>query len=739
MIDQEPSEQDLERTDVLPQIGRPPENLSSDDDEPLTRPTQLMQHGVTPFGKAAHTQSANGKVSAMPARPSSTELAVGGIRGKIADLETRLTEAQDHQTKLKLQCEQLLKRCRVAEERARDAESNYVQQSSQLKQLSQGATEAQQRLQEERVRFQSQLVETERQIIDARARGEKRVAALELLLKEQSEAMARDGRAVSETSVELEKARAELRVAETSIQSLEERLAKQTQAAAEVTQLYSQQTAQVAAHSELMANVEKQLAIAVADQQKQLDQIAKLEADLKNANNAISSLKEEIAQKLRHIAAIESGLDNRDHSIESLNSLLAQKIAENETVSAAKAASDQRCVQLEKAVADATGGATTAEQEVARLTAALRSNDQRINELAASLRETERNLGERNSALAASIANAQESEKKYALAAEQADSMRLQLLDKENQVATLQSQLDARTSELNIALEASKSSLTQQSVAANQANRLAADLDNLRQVLERTLTERNQLETENQYGRTELSEMRTRYKEAVETIVAARESISVRDQRVATLERELRASVLQFDEANQRLERAAKATEDLRVELSQRDSRIANLEQQCADHADALNAINHDIDRVSSANPSERLQAHGYTLEALDESGAVHLITRTTTTLGRADSNDIAINSTSVSRYHARIVIQPEGVWLIDLQSTNGCTVNGHRISRQVIYDGDALSIGKCKFRFTARNAIDNSLGESISSLDDALLITGTHSGEGAPPPEKRH
>jgi pSer/pThr/pTyr-binding forkhead associated (FHA) protein len=243
------------------------------------------------------------------------------------------------------------------------------------------------------------------------------------------------------------------------------------------------------------------------------------------------------------------------------------------------------------------------------------------------------------------------------------------------------------------------------------------------------MAERNQLEAENQSGRTELSLMQARYKEAAQTVTAVREAIAVGEQKNANLERDLRAAMLRLDAANERIEGAATATEEFNDELRQRDSRIAALEQKCAEHANALNAISQDIERVNLANPSERLAAMGYALEGLDSAGTIHRINRATTTVGRAATNNVPIDSTSVSRYHARIVVQPEGVWIIDLQSTNGCAVNGRRVSRQILCDGDVVMIGHCKFRFAVleashdEQAKDPVAGEAFSLFEEPLLV----------------
>ena len=65
-------------------------------------------------------------------------------------------------------------------------------------------------------------------------------------------------------------------------------------------------------------------------------------------------------------------------------------------------------------------------------------------------------------------------------------------------------------------------------------------------------------------------------------------------------------------------------------------------------------------------------------------------------TLGRVADNDIALDDdTFMSSHHARIEIRPEGVWVVDLDSTNGTFVNGQRVSGdRSLRKGDRLQVG---------------------------------------------
>jgi len=64
--------------------------------------------------------------------------------------------------------------------------------------------------------------------------------------------------------------------------------------------------------------------------------------------------------------------------------------------------------------------------------------------------------------------------------------------------------------------------------------------------------------------------------------------------------------------------------------------------------------------------------------------------------IGRVDDNDVVITDDSfISSHHARIEVRPEGVWVVDLQSTNGSFVNGQRIATErSVRKGDRIQVG---------------------------------------------
>lgn len=136
----------------------------------------------------------------------------------------------------------------------------------------------------------------------------------------------------------------------------------------------------------------------------------------------------------------------------------------------------------------------------------------------------------------------------------------------------------------------------------------------------------------------------------------------------------------------------------LRQLLQDRDDRIVELEMQLTDHAGAPTMVGGELLQLAAGT----FPTVVCTLESLDTPGELHKLTRSTNTIGRSIGNDIPLNSSSVSRFHARLLNNPDGVRLVDLQSTNGCHVNGRRISVQILSEGDLMTIGECRFRFSA-------------------------------------
>jgi pSer/pThr/pTyr-binding forkhead associated (FHA) protein len=84
-----------------------------------------------------------------------------------------------------------------------------------------------------------------------------------------------------------------------------------------------------------------------------------------------------------------------------------------------------------------------------------------------------------------------------------------------------------------------------------------------------------------------------------------------------------------------------------------------------------------------------------------DESGLTFRLTRgSTKTVGRAVRADFVVDASLVSRVHCRLIAGPDGrLEVQDLESTNGTFVNGKKIDRAELKDGDELGVGRVTLR----------------------------------------
>ena len=63
-------------------------------------------------------------------------------------------------------------------------------------------------------------------------------------------------------------------------------------------------------------------------------------------------------------------------------------------------------------------------------------------------------------------------------------------------------------------------------------------------------------------------------------------------------------------------------------------------------------------------------------------------------TLGRSTGAEFIVDATMVSRLHCRLSAGAAELEVVDLDSTNGTFVNGQRVTRATLSDGDKLGIG---------------------------------------------
>jgi WD40 repeat protein len=121
--------------------------------------------------------------------------------------------------------------------------------------------------------------------------------------------------------------------------------------------------------------------------------------------------------------------------------------------------------------------------------------------------------------------------------------------------------------------------------------------------------------------------------------------------------------------------------------------------------------------RWSGQRMQVRLPHHAVPVDRLF-GGKDHLV------IGRAPDCDVCLPHAMVSRYHALLERQPDGLRLRDLASVNGVWVAGRRITEPVlVHDGERVGVGP--FLFTLRQGVIHSLGSSRSLRLEAAAGEG--------------
>jgi predicted nucleic acid-binding Zn-ribbon protein len=362
------------------------------------------------------------------------------------------------------------------------------------------------------------------------------------------------------------------------------------------------------------------------------------------------------------------------------------------------AASTGHAKQLESRLTDRVGHVAKLEQEISGLGSKLTQGEVALRDAAAERQaELDRLTGEHTTLI--STVNSLESK----LAA--AHSRNTELEAASQTAIRRAEELEAtggvhrkRAEQLETELAAVRTELQQRSAALQEAG-----------------TERGELTAQIAASDARVKELETRMGEQHEfvrvlqadsnaSVARAKElegDLRAAEDMINRLETELRGRISRLDELEKTNTEWRATVEEARAALTDRDSLIRRLEEETANSAVLLGAIQQ---RLDSSGPHEI--AHDGDKRLLirsdGDSDVVHVLGRKTS-VGRTPDNDLQIDAKYISRHHAVILAGPAHTIIEDLNSTNGVLVNGRRITRQTLKDGDAVVIGKTSFRFAVR------------------------------------
>ena len=189
-----------------------------------------------------------------------------------------------------------------------------------------------------------------------------------------------------------------------------------------------------------------------------------------------------------------------------------------------------------------------------------------------------------------------------------------------------------------------------------------------------------------------------------------------------TLQSAAEAAVARAHELEADVRAAEENIARLESQLRGRDARVAELERANQQWRHTLDE-SHTVHGASGGEQARRQAPQTEAAEGKAASapleGATRLLIRSDgerevvhvlgrkTTIGRTPENDLQIDVKYISRHHAVILAGPAHTIIEDLNSTNGVMVNGKRITRQTLNDGDRVTIARAEYRFTVRRTGD--------------------------------
>jgi chromosome segregation ATPase len=187
----------------------------------------------------------------------------------------------------------------------------------------------------------------------------------------------------------------------------------------------------------------------------------------------------------------------------------------------------------------------------------------------------------------------------------------------------------------------------------------------------------------------------------------ARRPIESVEGDVKRLREELALKAAAITELTGEADKLRAALERARGALEEREFLIRRLERSESNNANVLGRIQTSMERLGSvAAPgmgAASVPEWAPELIRIDGDRSISHTLGRRTRIGRAAGCELHIDSTSVSRHHALILAGTREAIIEDLNSTNGVILNGRKVTRQVLNDGDILTIGDIQFRYVAK------------------------------------
>ena len=348
---------------------------------------------------------------------------------------------------------------------------------------------------------------------------------------------------------------------------------------------------------------------------------------------------------------------------------------------------------LESRFSDTSAQLASAIANGESLVQSVATHQQEISERARQAAELQRELSERQTEIGAL-------QDELNRAVIENDQLGQQLAERNASLNARQEVIASQDRELLVLQEAQAALMQREATLLDSVMLLREQLEQLQLQLQ----ERDKLALEQAR---ELDGVNSTNQELTEQIRHRDQTVVVQAERIANLSAAVQR--LQDESARQdnMLQQARRELAAKHLEQGASARQVEALQVELHQHVEAMQAIRRDIHQVALQTRKDEGGTLLRTLTRDDAEGVVHLLNKSSISIGRGRECDIRLQSGSVSRYHAVLRISHDAVIFEDMNSTNGCFVNGRRIKRQLLKDGDRLKVGAVPLRFGIRATQD--------------------------------
>ncbi len=133
----------------------------------------------------------------------------------------------------------------------------------------------------------------------------------------------------------------------------------------------------------------------------------------------------------------------------------------------------------------------------------------------------------------------------------------------------------------------------------------------------------------------------------------------------------------------------------------------------------------------------QRQKVHALVAVEGPTAGERYTLVNLLSTIGRASTNTIVLESAQISRLHAQIRLTPNGVTIEDMGSTNGTFVNGRRLDApRTLAPGDLIRFAEfATLQYVVEGAPVTDRFSTRPDLPSERVLESRHAPGSAPPP----